>query len=421
MDRDFLEEILVVINACKRAFEGELRKSYSGSPNAYNAWKHAILSIEEIKVDFNAHRLDTDRQVSAVRDMKVSLLNLTSSNEFSNLSELLTIRPVAPRRLMAELGMIYPAGIRVSDAVKILIHRIDEHIGAELPLDNPNIALALRAIVPDQKIAPAKFIVSGGKIHILREKNFPDEGDLDNVNRAKQHLEKTGVDVILALKSSNCDRRLLGSLEDLHSGIVGDANVIQIGLMNIGCDAMSELARNELPDALQGMLAGYSAAVSMYVAQFSDWQRFSENAAAVRLSPQDVSQIGNAALQVAWELESRPDIADPEVPATIRALRAFIANPVQATTRAAFAMLRTLENLVASAFQYGAELIDQTAKKSISGLSTAASRAIVIGLMTVALAGAGNLSGISDKVAETSWMRSAVNIVRSQLEKMDGE
>ena len=176
-------------------------------------------------------------------------------------------------------------------------------------------------------------------------------------------------------------------------------------------------AASELPDALLGAIEGQTAGIGMYVAQFPAWQRFSENAASVELDARDVQRIGEAAQVVIDKLNLQPEIADDEVPRTLKALRALIADPAQATKRAAFAVLRTVENLVAKIYQYGADFLDKTVMKTIDGLSGAASKVIIGSLLTIALAATVNLGGVTGKVAETAWMKTAAELVRKQIEE----
>jgi hypothetical protein len=188
--------------------------------------------------------------------------------------------------------------------------------------------------------------------------------------------------------------------------------------MNIGVEAMCSAFEAELPDALRGMMLGHTRGISMYVAQFPDWQKFSENAASIELTQDDIRGVSETAKTLVANLEQHPEIADDEVPKTIRALQKLIDNPALATKRAAYAVLRTIENLVAKTFEYFTDFLDKTAKKTVECLSGAASVAIVVTLMKLALAGALGISPLSAKITDTAWVKAAAEIVERQIEAL---
>jgi hypothetical protein len=157
----------------------------------------------------------------------------------------------------------------------------------------------------------------------------------------------------------------------------------------------------------------------MYVGQFPEWHRFAEQAAATSLSDGDVRVIANSAADLANLLQLRPEIADPEVPRTIVALNALIRDPARATKKAAFAVLRTMENLVASAFRYGVEFLDETARLTSRDMAKAVSKALVIGVLSVALASATELMPVAVKLGEAAWMKSAAEIVERQIKHLE--
>jgi hypothetical protein len=187
--------------------------------------------------------------------------------------------------------------------------------------------------------------------------------------------------------------------------------------MNIGVEGVRRGAAAELPDALNGEIEGYVTGIGMYVAQFVEWQRFSENAASIEIDVDDVRQIGISVDAILNQLEMNPDIADEEVPKTLKALRSLIANPALSSKRSAFAVLRTIENLVAKVYQFGADFIGETAEKTVHGLSSATSKVIVATLMGLALTATLSLGGVPSKVAEIGWMKAAAEMVKKQIEE----
>jgi hypothetical protein len=127
-------------------------------------------------------------------------------------------------------------------------------------------------------------------------------------------------------------------------------------------------------------------------------------------------QVNRAAGELVTKLADNPDIADPEVPRTIEFVRHFLAFPGASAKRATFAMIRTIENLVASILRHSVDLLNRTTEKSIDGLSSAASK-VIVGLLGVALVGATGIGPAAVR-AGAPWVSQATEIVRKQIEKM---
>src|SRR3546814_3075773 len=70
-------------------------------------------------------------------------------------------------------------------------------------------------------------------------------------------------------------------------------------------------------------------------------------------------------------LTQNPSLADPEVPKTIAFVRQFLSFPGGASKRAAFAMIRTTENLVSSILRHSVSFFSKTAEKTVDAASTA--------------------------------------------------
>jgi hypothetical protein len=174
----------------------------------------------------------------------------------------------------------------------------------------------------------------------------------------------------------------------------------------------------ELPEAVASMIRSHTRGVDMFAAQFPEWNRFVENAAAVQISDDDVAAIHATTTSLVQRLNAEASLVDPDVPKTLSRLNNLISNPKAASKRAAFAILRSIENLVSKVFSCGADLIEKTVTKTIDGLSSVASKALIVGLLTIALAGASSIGPVASKVKEMAWLRSAAELVQRQLERM---
>src|SRR3546814_9668843 len=95
----------------------------------------------------------------------------------------------------------------------------------------------------------------------------------------------------------------------------------------MACCVMSAQFRDELPDAIAAMFNAYSASVSLYVAQFPEWDQFTQKAAAIDLDEDDIAEVDIAAGEIISALTQNPSLADPEVPKTIAFVRQFLSFP----------------------------------------------------------------------------------------------
>ena len=285
--------------------------------------------------------------------------------------------------------------------------------------DDPKTSVAhLRQLLPPQKIAPVQFAVANGRIVVAPQADEADPRDALNIKAAREQLLSGGQRILKELKGSNCDKRLIETVQFMHDQLASEHNIVQLGIANIGCDLMYVQFQAELPDAMLAMLRAQTVSISMYVGQFPDWHRFVENTAIVEIDQDEIARIHATAGKLAADLRANPDIADPEVPATLEWLSRMLADPANTAKRLAFAVLRTIENLVSKVCSYALDLLEQTARKSADGLSTAASKVIVVSLLSVALSGALGMSSIAGRVQEVSWIKAAAELVQKQIEEL---
>jgi hypothetical protein len=279
----------------------------------------------------------------------------------------------------------------------------------------------LQAIVPAQKIAPAQFEIKESRLTVRKNVSKSKEEDQRNIASAKAELQQTGERIIRELERSNCDRRLLENIQRLQGQLADDIDAVKVGLANLSCEFMCAAFDSELPSAVSSMLKAHTRGVQLFVGQFPEWNKFLENAAASHLEAADITQLQSASAQLVESLKARPDVIDPEVPRTLAYLTQMLENPSASRKRAAFAVLRSVENLISLIFNYGADFVQKTISKTIDSLSTTASQVIVVTLLTLALGSATAIGPVASKVPEMHWMQTAAEIVKKQLEQMTGE
>lgn len=412
---DLFDEIYEVILSARSSVNTPFRFSRNRLLDDRLDFKTIMLRFESLRLDAMAVRPNRSGEVleGGIEVLRAGIAGLVDDEAFRDFARNLRFRPSPARQRLPDVYR--EADFNVLDALLLTLSRISQ---LSAPQSSNSANTALRQVVPVQRLAPAMFDIADGKLVVVRQPATADPEDDRSINGARAGLLKTGQKIIDALDRSNCDPRVIEGFKDLQNLLLEEDNIIQLALMNLGVNRVCKGVAGELPDVLVGAIEGHTTAIGMYVAQFPEWRRFSENAASIDLTPSDIGDIGNAAQSIITKFEETPDIADDEVPRTIIALRALISDPKRASTRAAFAVLRTIENLVSRVYTLGADLLEQTAAKTVSGLSTATSTAIVGGLMALALGATVSLGGVTTKVAEAAWMKTAAEIVKRQIETL---
>ncbi|WP_183253567.1 hypothetical protein [Brevundimonas basaltis] len=416
---DLHRELTFLVHSLRRTVEDRPPRGIGGISTAQ--WRRTLLALEEVRVILRQAARDGRSgsiQAELVHEAHDKLISISADSEImetiSSMKLLVFIASQRERAAMEKYRGI-PAGEALIKAIDLSGAIWATRNQAEFDLVDKEELRRLQRIIPDQKISPAKFGISAGKIVVVSQHHSPMKDDVGSADAARSHLHQSGNRIIDALRASNCDRRLIEGLEGLQAKLAESDNIIELGLTNIGCEAMCNLAKAELPDAVCGMIQGHTTAVAMFVAQFPEWQRFSENAAAAELMPADIEEINRAASQIISHVEGRPELADEDVPKTIRAIRNLTSDPSTTLRKAAFALLRTIENFVATVFNFGADFIGNTAKKTADGVSDAVAKAAVVALMSVAIAGATQMTGVAGRISEAGWMKNAVEIVQRQI------
>ncbi len=409
----------------KRSIEGPFGPSISfrGEKDEHT-YKNILLYLEEIRIDFNIARRKRDglsrKDIEKISGKIYSLKSeLVSSKRFFE-------RPFRASSVNQErdlfrldysvLKINQPDIPQAIDfALKILNdNSIDDAI-KNISSINPD-SVVLRRTIPRQKIAPVMFDIARSRIVVTYRQSKTTSEDVDNINLARDALVQRGGIILDSLKKTNCDQRIIDSIKELQSVLAETNNIIRLGLINISAGNICRAASHELPDAIIGAIEGHISGVNMYISQFEDWRRFAEQSAAAALDAIDIEKLKDTSSAILDYISNQPDLADPKVPRTFAALRELIFDPLSATKRAAFAMLRTIENLVARLYQFGADVAEKTLSKSAEYLSTTMSRIVVVSLLGLSVVAGQNLADLSSKIPELNWVKTATEIVKRQLE-----
>lgn len=428
--RVLVSEINRALNSIRSSFDSQLPSARISEMELEDS-RRAYLRFEEVRYAFKyrANARDGRNEPEGIlKDLQYELDRLISDPGFRRTADRLFYRPLALSRSSERYRLhpgLYEPRSRLSKAIEFLIESLDQPAiffeQKYLWDDDSEITAAqkIKKIVPkNQGVAPVKFDVQDQKLIIVPQAHQSLVEDAANIRAAKEELTQAGEKILEELERSNCDKRLLENFRDLQSKLGSDVDVIRLGLANIGCEIMCNSFQNELPDAVSSMLKAQTLGINMFVGQFPEWHSFTEKAATVNIGSAEIQQISNAARGVIQSLNSKPEVADPKVPQTLKALNDLIDNPKLATKRAAYAVWRSIENLIIKVFQYGADYIEKSVEKTIDGASTVTAKAAVIVLMSAALAGAAALSPIASQIPESAWIGKAVDAVRKQIDEL---
>lgn len=431
MAEEFLEirqNITLFLSSLRRSIDYPIRRKLLKSGGERERFMQTIMLVEEARVRFSTYTRNREEPTSTVwpevRNELMSFLNvfMDSDNVDTSVYDkrfIIMSRMSRDGESSTDFVQMFrdrENPITISEALVLFRSYL---VTSEIEQSNSQDALKfgdLERIVPRQQVAPVQFDIVESRIVVSELEPKTDEADRNNIQSALDHICDSGDNLIKNLENSNCDRRLLENVKDLHSQLTSNGNIVKIGLTNMSCSEMGAQFRNELPDAIFGMLNAYNSSISLYVAQFPDWDQFTQKAAAIALDEDDVEEVYRVVGDIIEKLTNNPDLADPEVPKTIKFIRDFLDSPGNSSKRAAFAMIRTIENLVSSVVRYSIDFFSKTAEKVVDAGSTAAAN-IIVSLLSIALIGASGV-GPAALHAGAPWVSQAAEVVQKQIEKL---
>jgi hypothetical protein len=412
-NREVRSAVRWVLESIRRSLEKAYAAEYRRAGQNAAVIKQIMMALEAARISFNAITSE-DGSLMLSRELR----KIRENPRHATLLEDCRFQPLAGAK--REFDERFTRLMSIGRAFTLLEELLLESVQSLPPGPLFETAPTLRQIVPDQKIAPVQFQISDNRLVISHRKSLSREADDANIEAAKAEVLRNGDKIISELLLSNCDRRLLASMQELQAQFQGEVDAIKIGLMNIGCEVMCNSYDAELPTAVASMLRAHTHSVQMFVGQFPEWARFVENAATADLDQADITSLRVASQTLVEAMKMQPELVNPEVPRTIIYLAEMLNSPTKAGKRAAFAMLRSLENLVSRVFGYGADFLEKTAEKSVDGASTAASK-VVVGLLLLGLTGAVAIGPVSSKIPDMNWMKTATEIVKKQLDELTGK
>lgn len=420
------DDVPIILASVRHSIDRDIR--YYRSQAEREAMFRLLMMVEEARIRFTTYmRYKTDLSLSdweSIRsELVIAIKNIAESPELASIGPRKSFRfLLAPRS--ADPPSLFMKAIRDKDnrprSIAEALSRLRNYLETaqiDVPPAQGLLSLeTLNRIVPDQQVAPVQFEIVNNRITIVDRPPDRHLSDRSNIESALSHIVGSGEKLISNLENSNCDKRLLASVKELQSQLTADKNIIKIGLTNIACAAMGLQFKSELPDAVSAMFSSYSTSITLYVAQFPEWENFTQRAANLELDDSDVAEVDATAAEIVDKLSANAELADPEVPKTIAFLRELLAFPGRSSKRATYAMIRTLENLLSSILRHSMSFLTKTAEKTIEAGSTATSRVLVGGLLSIALISATGIESAALR-AGSPWVQQVAQTIQKHLEK----
>ncbi|RVT94562.1 hypothetical protein [Sphingomonas crocodyli] len=419
MDRQVVDDILIVLASMKQSIDLNIVRS--GQSDVRNRVRALYLTLEEISFDFRQAAYTGDDDPLDV--LYQELRDLIDSPIFRQFSPIRYHSGRAMRVRQTRLDPKLAGGtISLGEALGLLLQSIERFLPQASFFDNADTfsARRIKAVVPrEQYVAPAKFDVVDGILLVVKQPACPLEQDENNVFQAKEEITSRGDEIIRHLEMTNCDKRLLDSIKDIQDKVNSNSDIVRLGMANVGFEIICQRFEKELPDIVAAMLKSHALHINMYVAQFPEWHRFVTQAAEAKTSTDDIVKISGVLQRIIEEVNKNTEHVNENVPRTLFALNRLIANPAEASVKAVYAVWRSIENMIISVFNYGADLFEKSARKTSDSLSTAVSKVAVAALLALALSSAAGMAPLAAHFPDSAWISTAMNVVKNQLQKLD--
>lgn len=274
----------------------------------------------------------------------------------------------------------------------------------------------ISAIVPEQQIAPVRFGWVGDKLSVLHVHAAPEDGDVGIVASVRKSIEKTGKRLLEELENTQCDRRFLRQINELHTELLESADIVYVGIQSQECHMAAKAFSEEFSTFTQSLVTAYFSSILNYVAQFPEWQRFLENAAAAKLLEEAQLSELRAVIAAAHSAITNSDFVTDEVPLRLGWLSTLISADKPVTTKTVMAVAVSIQNMASAVVRWVTSLLIETADKTKKLLVNAGA------LTLVAAIGAAlwKFIPVSNIIAQNSWLETALEWLRKVIPLIKG-
>lgn len=422
--QDFVRQANSILNATARSLE---QIAFDEDTDLFDDIQDVYLNLQKIVFRFKSTsgRLHSEYQYRDATRKLLSDLESFLSNKDSSILDGIRIR-LANFKIKSPQVYLHPAlhmagTFSSGNALHFLVESLraatndQPFIDRSLDIREEEDVESIRKSIPVQKISAAQFDVIDGKLVVSDQRNTPKESSIDPASQGLDTLLDQASRLIDSLNKSNFDIRLKEKLEDIQEILKSNSNAIKLGLENIVCRAMTGALRDELPEAVAAEIEGFSTGIAMYVAQFEEWQIFVQNAAEAAISEESRESLTGFVSKLLSEFSFYKDVVDENVPKTIKFLSDLVRDPKLTSKRAAFAFIRTIENLIIKSFSLVIETFSKTAEKSSEKISEMGSTIITRCLIAVGIVSALGIMPISSQVKGMEWINGAYRVINEQI------
>lgn len=274
---------------------------------------------------------------------------------------------------------------------------------------------ALRNVTPAQKDGPIEFVFDRGILRIQHRISSAGDHHRVNAENARLALLTSSQTLLKHLAERNHDKRITTLINEAMALVHDRRDVIALGLNSIALSLLAADEDGEMAGPVLAQLRALNAGIGMYLAQFPEWVRFTESAAAVEFTPDDVDIVRHAGEVLLADLTKASAIVDPEVPRTVRWILGTLSAPKMALKRAVFASIRMIENFVSvvyTTFSGWLDAVNTGVKKTMTAAGAAASGVL---LLLAATKVAEMVSPTATQTIQTAWLKDAADIVRQAM------
>jgi hypothetical protein len=432
-DLHFTRQVNAFFNAMARSLE---QQAPSQAPLFQKDLQELYLELQkisfELRADYGRLRSSSDFK-NANSKVAAAMDGLYEKIKDHPASRLKVRIPRYPFRRVARYSYFHPELHDESNARLTLIEVIDylNHSFRAAETGQPFLVLeaevstgedieSVKKSIPSQKVAPAQFDIIDGKLTVVDQNSKEKPDSSASIDASAEALVENKDSIISDLQSSNCDKRLLQQIEKLGEILESKKNIVRLGMENMNTRIMASSFSDELPDYLSAKIDALSSGIAMYVAQFTDWQIFIQNAAEAIIEDGFSQTIAASADNVIQEVTVHSAVIDESVPRTLNFLKVMAADPATTSKRVFFALIRTFENLVISSFKYVIDLAEKTADKASDKISDGLSSMLARSLTAIGLSAALMLMPVSLQVRGLEWVQSTYQFVKENIAPLTG-
>ncbi|MGV1834374.1 hypothetical protein ACQZ6C_06395 [Rhizobium rhizogenes] len=254
--------------------------------------------------------------------------------------------------------------------------------------------------LPSEKNGPFYYAVEEGRLTVAsRPAGAAIEG---SIAQARAALLEQGERLIADLQGSNSQPYLRTALEAVQAKLTTENDIVQLGLLNMSLEAAVSGATEELNSVLANVLQAHAVGIRNYLAQFPEWLDFSDAAAAVELTNDDIDRFAKVAKELADALE-KEELVDEAVPRSLRLVSELQHHSRQKLKRAGLFILRTIENATIAAFRSAYDFASTVTSTATKGAAVTVGIAFGAAIAAVILHNSATFVASSD----AAWLKPA--------------